>query len=52
MKKKSSNMHIFNNLVWFWDTRKDPFTKGKPEWEAYDDIISTIIETRFQEFSD
>ena len=33
----------YDNRVWFYDAREDPFAKGDPLWVAYDDLTSTMI---------
>ena len=37
----------YENLVWKWDERFDPFVKGNPQWTPYDDITSTMIDTHY-----
>ena len=46
-KQKQDKKLKYENRVWNYDARPDPFKKGKPWWTAYDDIISTVIEVHF-----
>ena len=41
----------FENRVWYWDARADPYKKGNPKWTAYDEVTSTVIERHFYEYS-
>ena len=40
----------YQNRAWLWDSRQNPFSKGKPGWKAYSEIDSIIIEKRLFDF--
>ena len=47
---QSQPLYEYDNRVWFWDRRLDPFAEGKPDLIAYSDLISTIIEKHLHDF--
>ena len=49
-KKLSTDRYNYDNRVWFWDSRPDPFKMGNPKWVTYSDTVSTIIDEHAWKF--
>ena len=43
-------MYKYENRVWFWDCRVDPFAPGEPQWKGYSDINSVLIDKRLFDY--
>lgn len=50
IEEETYQKYVYENRVWFWDSREDPFAEGEPEYVAYTDLTSTIIEKRLFDF--
>ena len=44
---ESRKKFVYNDEVWFWESRTNPYAEGSPDWQKFDKVTSKKLEEHF-----